>query len=345
MSPYKADFTGPLVEEKRVIRGFEGSKVYTIYKGTLLLSIQDDDGVIDEVRIPNSYYVPSCPYRIISPQHWAQEVQESTDDGTGCVTYSDRAVLFWKGGTRKKTVMIDKQNVFTFDLPSGYKKFHEACATCFIDPLKEDEQPAVIPPIDLTCHLFHPDRDGPRRDDPEMIDKSEVFFPSRASYPKEAPTLLTLGTNAEEGKKKTRVTMHPSVKVQLRSSLRKNKQDPQVTSRRLKAVAEKLATKQTAVTSVPENLFHVDEDVQETSPAVVTEETLQKPTENDSAELLRYHYKFGHVSFARLQAMAKQGTLPAKLAKCPLPVCASCFYGKATKRATGTKTPISRRRK
>jgi hypothetical protein len=49
MSPYKADFTGPLIEEKRVIRGFEGSKVYTICKGTLLLSIQDDDGIVDEV--------------------------------------------------------------------------------------------------------------------------------------------------------------------------------------------------------------------------------------------------------------------------------------------------------
>ena len=160
-SPYKADFTGPLIEEKRVIRGFEGSKVYTIYKGTLLLSIQDDDGVVDEVQIPNSYHVPTCPYRIISPQHWAQEVQESTDDGTGCVTYGDRAVLFWKGGTRKKTVMIDKQNVFTFDLPSGYKKFHAACATCLIDPLREDEQPAVIPPIDLT--YMSPVSPGQRR--------------------------------------------------------------------------------------------------------------------------------------------------------------------------------------
>jgi hypothetical protein len=53
MSPYKADFTGPLIEEKRVICGFEGSKVYTIYKGTLLLTIQDDDGSVDEVMIPN----------------------------------------------------------------------------------------------------------------------------------------------------------------------------------------------------------------------------------------------------------------------------------------------------
>ena len=129
--------------------------------------------------------------------------------------------------------MVDKQNVFTFDLPSGYKKFHAVCATCFINPLREDKQPAVLPPTNLTCHLFHPDQDGPRRDDPEMIDKSEVFFPSRTSYPKETPVPLervtTRVTDAGEGKKKPKVTMHHSVKVQLKSSLWMNRQDPKVT--------------------------------------------------------------------------------------------------------------------
>jgi hypothetical protein len=96
MPPYKADFVGPLIE-KQVIRDFEGSKVCTIYKGTLLLTIEDDEGQIDEVKIPNSCYVPSCLYRIISPQHWAQEVSEATDDGMDCITYSDRAVHFWRG--------------------------------------------------------------------------------------------------------------------------------------------------------------------------------------------------------------------------------------------------------
>jgi hypothetical protein len=126
--------------------------------------------------------------------------------------------------------------------------------------------------------------------------------------------------DAEESRKKPKVTIHCSVKVQLQSSLWKNRQDPQVTSKRLEEVVKRLLVKQAKVTSEPENLFDMDGDVQEASPGVVTEETLQKPTENNSAELLRYHYKFGHVSFAGLQAMAKQGTLPAKLAKCPLPV-------------------------
>jgi hypothetical protein len=93
--------------------------------------------------------------------------------------------------------------------------------------------------------------------------------------------------------------------------------------------------------SEPENLFNVDANSEHNEFRVVTEQTLQKVTENHSAELLRFHYKFGHVSFARLQAMTKQGTLPAKLAKCPLLVCTLFFYRKATKIATATKTPVS----
>jgi GAG-pre-integrase domain len=85
----------------------------------------------------------------------------------------------------------------------------------------------------------------------------------------------------------------------------------------------------------------MDADLQEKGSSVVTDESLQAATKNNSAELLSYHYKFGHVSFARLQAMAKLGILPAKLAKCALPVCALCFYGKATLRATATKIPVS----
>jgi hypothetical protein len=153
--------------------------------------------------------------------------------------------------------------------------------------------------------------------------------------------VATQAVDAEGSRKGPAVTVHPNVKVQLQSSLQRNRQNPKVTSKHLEEIAKRLLAKKTKVTSKQENLFDMDGDVQEATPGVVTKETLQKATENDSAELLRYHYKFGHVSSARLQAMAKQGTLPAKLVKCPLPVCASCFYGKVTKRATGTKSPIS----
>jgi hypothetical protein len=53
---------------------------------------------------------------------------------------------------------------------------------------------------------------------------------------------------------------------------------------------------------------------------------------NDPAhELLLYHYRLGHESFTNLQAMAKAGILPTRLATCRIPQCAACHYGKASK--------------
>ena len=40
---------------------------------------------------------------------------------------------------------------------------------------------------------------------------------------------------------------------------------------------------------------------------------------NPSHELLRQHYKLNHLSFHKLQQMAKQGDLPKRLATCPQP--------------------------
>ena len=36
-------------------------------------------------------------------------------------------------------------------------------------------------------------------------------------------------------------------------------------------------------------------------------------------ELLQYHQRFGHISIAKLQSMAKQGIILLRLAKCPIP--------------------------
>ena len=140
--------------------------------------------------------------------------------------------------------------------------------------------------------------------------------------------------------KQREATTHPDVHVQLRSSLEKKRQEPTRTEEPVAEVRAQDTTVPKKYTDQPENLFDLNQDSEEKQADVVTEE-MQKPTENDLAELLGTHHKFGHVSFVRLQAMARQGTLPAKLAKCPIPLCASCFYGKATKRATATKTPVS----
>ena len=54
---------------------------------------------------------------------------------------------------------------------------------------------------------------------------------------------------------------------------------------------------------------------------------------------LQYHYRLGHLSMKKIHFMAKTGRLPAKLTSCPIPICTSCMYGKASRRPWRSKTP------
>jgi hypothetical protein len=73
------------------------------------------------------------------------------------------------------------------------------------------------------------------------------------------------------------------------------------------------------------------------TPAAIEEEEDTQPT-NKAAELPRYHQRFGHISFGKLQLMAKTGIIPSRLRDCPVPVCSACVYAKATKRQWQSKT-------
>jgi GAG-pre-integrase domain len=51
-----------------------------------------------------------------------------------------------------------------------------------------------------------------------------------------------------------------------------------------------------------------------------------------STALLEWHMRFGHMPFPRLQLLAKEGILPKRLATCQIPICASCMYGKLSRK-------------
>ena len=46
-----------------------------------------------------------------------------------------------------------------------------------------------------------------------------------------------------------------------------------------------------------------------------------------AAELLRWHYRLGHLPFSKLQQLAKLGAIPRYLANVPVPKCAACLFG------------------
>ncbi|KAI2493485.1 hypothetical protein MHU86_21066 [Fragilaria crotonensis] len=83
--------------------------------------------------------------------------------------------------------------------------------------------------------------------------------------------------------------------------------------------------------------FDLDATDRTDLPVVIEDEEDTAVHENPAAEFLRWHHKSNHMSAAKMQSMAKRGLLPKKLAKCQVPTCTSCLYGKATRRPWRTK--------
>ena len=69
----------------------------------------------------------------------------------------------------------------------------------------------------------------------------------------------------------------------------------------------------------------------------------QTSATNDQAELVRWHYRLGHLPYPRMRILMQLGHLPKKLLKVQPPKCAGCLYGAMTKRAW-THVPRSKRK-
>ena len=120
------DFIGPVHKSDKVISAFGGRQQMRVYKGTIVWSWIDDNGVQSKFRIPNSYYVPEGKSRLLSPQHWASTQPKDTNQNGKwySTTHADKCVLHY--GKSKLTVPISKtDNVATFYSTSGFNKIKE----------------------------------------------------------------------------------------------------------------------------------------------------------------------------------------------------------------------------
>ena len=61
------------------------------------------------------------------------------------------------------------------------------------------------------------------------------------------------------------------------------------------------------------------EEQEDVTPQGWKQRLSHKSEEDRFSELLKIHQRMGHMPFAKLQMMAKQGILPKTLAKCPIP--------------------------
>ena len=71
-------------------------------------------------------------------------------------------------------------------------------------------------------------------------------------------------------------------------------------------------------------------DVPSTLPMKTCNETKFKSVE---AEFLQKYYYLEHLHPLKMQDMANKGKLPKRFARCKLPMCPACMYGKSTRNA------------
>ena len=161
MSPHKSDFITPLVPIRKRVKGIGGT-VKGIMKATMKVTIEDDNGVPHHIIVPDSYYVPDCPSRLLSPQHWAQKTKDNHPKrhGTWCATYDDEIVLEWHQRQYRRTIKLDEKGSNTgwiFTVP-GYSRYHAFSAEVHED-VDDYSSPLTYQSTTVTDDEFEPESD------------------------------------------------------------------------------------------------------------------------------------------------------------------------------------------
>ena len=148
ISPYIDDFIGPLEDTNKTIKSFAGARMDNPKMGTLRWQWADDSGKRHTFEIPNSYYVPSCELRLLSPQHWAQTRNPIDRETTRCITSSVNVYLRWTHGEEnyELTLPLNKQgsNVGTLYSQPGYNKYDLFCQAAALT-ITDDKDPIALP--------------------------------------------------------------------------------------------------------------------------------------------------------------------------------------------------------
>jgi hypothetical protein len=98
-------------------------------KGTLVVTINDDNGNPHRIKIPNSLYLPGLRMCLLSPQHWAQEARDNytRPNGTRMENNAHSWKLFWGQGCFVKTIPFDDATntpiFYTLPSTTGYRAF------------------------------------------------------------------------------------------------------------------------------------------------------------------------------------------------------------------------------
>ena len=108
-------FISALVPEPDLTVKGAGGNLQVMGSGTLGWRIQDNTGKIHTIIEKDAIYVPKRHTCLLSPQHWAQGLNDNSPklDGTWCETYANRCILEWNQRKCKRTIRFNKYSTNT----------------------------------------------------------------------------------------------------------------------------------------------------------------------------------------------------------------------------------------
>jgi hypothetical protein len=112
----RSDFLPGTVKRCNVAVLGVGGGVMCKIKGTVSWKIEDDDGRAHDIVIPDTPLCSVLPHRLLSPQHWAQEVERNSripligKARPSCSTNADETTLRWGRGRFTKTIALGGSN-------------------------------------------------------------------------------------------------------------------------------------------------------------------------------------------------------------------------------------------
>jgi len=102
------DFLDTLRPTNQVIKGFGGSWIEEVKTGTIHWSWEDNNGMVHDQIIPNSYYVLQEGGVCLLCMQVTMSTKEKQRHASQCLNYHDHVVLLWKD-KYQSTVPMNKE--------------------------------------------------------------------------------------------------------------------------------------------------------------------------------------------------------------------------------------------
>ena len=182
------DFVAPPQATDIRVKGVGGYSAAT-YVGTVRWSIEDDEGKIHHFDIPNTYFNADVPYRLLSPQHWAQTQGRSKTSKSE--TFYDSVNLIWDAGRHRRRIPLDgATNVAVVRSAQCFDKFHAFCAELAQVPADIDDTVFMCYPAAISDDESSDDKDDHETDDTSpVLDRRHPICRIKHSMEMKNPTL------------------------------------------------------------------------------------------------------------------------------------------------------------